>query len=253
VNLIHCSYHKCLTVYFARVVGALYEKIIRWGGGYKHCNSLLRDFYASLGDYRIISINNHMLALDRLGDFRITRFLRDPRDLVVSGYLYHKRGAEDWCNVVDPTPEDWEVVNGVIPEGLSAGQSFSAYLQSLSLEDGLLAELEFRRRHFESMRAWPDEHPWITSFRYEDIIGNEVDIYRRIFAFYELPRSHQWMAARLADYLSARRQKKRLKHIRNPRPHQWVEHFTPRVTACFEEQYGDLLDKLGYRDAVAVQ
>jgi hypothetical protein len=241
-----------LTVYFARVAGALYDKIIRWGPGFKHCNSLLDDFYSSLDACRIISVNNHMLDLDRLGEFRVSRFIRDPRDLIVSGYFYHKRGAEDWCNIVDPTLEDWRVVNGTIPADLPTGQSFSGYLQSIAPEDGLLAEMEFRRNHFESMRAWPDDHPCIRLFRYEDIVGNEVEVFQQIFAFYELPRSHRWMAARLADCLSARRQKKRLKHIRDPRPRQWVEHFTPRVTMRFEEQYGDLLDKLHYREAASL-
>jgi hypothetical protein len=68
----------------------------------------LNDFYEDHNKYGIVSINNHALDLARLGnDYRISRFVRDPRDLVISGYFYHRRGAEPWSTIVDPKSEDW--------------------------------------------------------------------------------------------------------------------------------------------------
>jgi len=245
-RLIHCSYHKCLTVYFGRVMEMMYNRILPWSGAYRHFNNLIDEFYAALPRYRVLSVNNHMLRLGELGDYRITRFVRDPRDLIVSGYFYHRRGAESWCNVVDPTDEDWKVVRGHVPAGIAPGQSYAAWLSAIPEEEGLLAEIEFRRHHYESMREWPDDDPRILLFRYEDILGREEETFLRIFRHYELPLSEKLLGRALAWKYSARQQSRQIEHIRNPEPNQWKKRFTPRVTEVFRERYGDLLPKLGY-------
>lgn len=243
---IHCAYHKCLTIYFSRVMSRLYNDLRPKSGGYKHFNSHLDEFYESLGKFRILSVNNHKPDFDRLGDFRVTRFVRDPRDLVVSGYLYHKRGAEKWSNVVDPTPDDWKVVNGNIPAGMKAGESYATHLQALPEEDGLLTEIEFRKRHFEGMLAWPEHDPRVLAFRYEDILGNEVATFARIFEFYRLPLLDRAIGRWLASRYSAKKQRRRMEHIRNPEPAQWKKRFTPRVTERFMDRYGELVERFGY-------
>ena len=139
--LIHCSYHKCLTVYYKRVMDAVFNRCQPWRRGYRHYNSHLEDFYAGFRKDRVASVNNRALDLERLGRFRISRFIRDPRDLVVSGYFYHRRGAEPWTTIESPTAEDWYFANGVVPDALrDSGRSFSQYLQSMPEEEGLLAE-----------------------------------------------------------------------------------------------------------------
>ncbi len=246
LSLIHCSYHKCLTVYYAKVMRALYNRIMPWTRGYRHFESNLSDFYENLNRYRILSVNNHKLELARLGDFRITRFVRDPRDLVVSGYFYHKRGAEAWCRVVGPREEDWEVVNGTVPSGVGQTHSFASYLQSIPVEEGLIAEIEFRKKHFQSMLEWPTEDERIATFRYEDIVGSEQGTFAQLFEFYQLPWIDKTLGCLLAGRYSASRQQGRVAHIRDPEPSQWKRVFTPRTTDYFNESYGPLLTRLGY-------
>jgi hypothetical protein len=246
VHLIHCSYHKCLTVYFGRVMNALFNRSLPWSRGYRHYNSHLEAFYEGFRRHRIASVNNRVLDLERLGRFRISRFIRDPRDLVVSGYFYHKRGAEDWLHIDSPTETDWYFANGRVPEGLrAAGGSFAKYLQALPEEDGLLAELEFRKYHFASMAEWPMTHPDIITFRYEDIVGEESAIFTRILSFYGLSAVERtlgtWFARR---YAIARRSDD--PHVRDPRGGQWRTHFTPRITQAFDRQYAGLIAHLGY-------
>lgn len=247
IKLVHCSYHKCLTVYFSRVLATICNRVIRFNGGYRHFNSLIDKFYHESDAFRVSSINNHVLDLERLGDeFRVTRFIRDPRDLVVSGYLYHKRGAEPWCNIIDPIDKDWEVVNGAIPKNLGGGHSFSAYLNSVSKDEGLKAEIEFRKRHFDSMMKWPMSDPRIKLFRYEDILGNEPDIFSKILEHYEFSWPERKLGKFLADRYSAKKQTEEMTHIRNPKIGQWKEHFSPEVIDYFNQQYGELLKRYGY-------
>jgi hypothetical protein len=246
-RIVHCSYHKCLTVYYAEVLSALYNRLTEFGQGYRHFNSLIDEFYQASDKYRIASVNNHALDLEKFGgDCRITRFIRDPRDLVVSGYFYHKSGAEAWCNIIDPEEEDWRVVNGRIPEGMAKGHSFSSYLQSVSKEDGLMAEIDFRKIHFNSMNQWPVADPRIKLFHYEDILGNEGDIFAEVFSHYEVSWLERRLGPILATQFSAKKQASATKHIRDPKPGQWKEHFTPKVWDYFERQHGEVLERYGY-------
>jgi hypothetical protein len=246
VHLIHCSYHKCLTVYYRRIMDGVFNRCLPWSRGYRHYNSHLQDFYDGLGSHRVASVNNRALDFERLGRFRISRFIRDPRDLVVSGYFYHRRGAEPWTTVESPTPEDWYFANGLVPEGLrDSGLSFARYLQSLPEEEGLLAELEFRTLHFESMAAWPAEHPDIVVFRYEDILGYEAATFGVLFDFYGLSFVERRLGSWFARRYSIRRRAAD-PHVRDPASGQWRKHFTPRLRQVFDSRYAGLIRQLGY-------
>lgn len=242
----HCSYHKCLTVYYRRVLAGLLHKALRGRRGtYRHFNSFVDEFYAEHGAHRVASVNNHALDLDRLGDFRITRLIRDPRDLVVSGYFYHRRGAEDWCLVEDPSADDWAVVNGNVPPGLLPGESLTSHLQRVDQEDGLIAEMDFRRHHFESMRAWPTDDERIRVFRYEDLVGNEEAVFGEMLAHFGMAWPERLVGRRLARHHRAARTSAD-RHIRDASAGQWRAVFTPRVSEAFTERFGDLPEVLGY-------
>ena len=232
-------------MYYQRVVGTLYDRF-RWGPPrYRHYASNQAEFYAGLGHHRIVSANGFAIDLERLPEpFRIVRFVRDPRDLIVSGYLYHRRGAEPWFRRPSPTEAGWAPINGHVPEGMPGGISFAEYLQRLSVEEGLLAEMAFRKHHFESLRRWrPD--PRIRVFKYEEILGHEAEVFGEIFAFYELPWLERRAAMWLARYYAAPNRAGD-RHVRDPSPGQWRSHFTPAVLEAFERQHGDLLELLGY-------
>jgi hypothetical protein len=118
-----------LTVYYGRIMNAVFNRCLLWSPGYRHYNSHLEDFYEGFHSQRVASVNNRDLDFERLGPFRISRFVRDPCDLVVSGYFYHQRGAEPWVNMASPTAEDWYFANGRIPEAMSGtSSSFAEHL-----------------------------------------------------------------------------------------------------------------------------
>lgn len=253
--VIHCSYHKCLTVYYKRVMQALFHRRMPWRGGFRHYNSDLEGFYEDFANHRVASINNRALDLERLGGrlgrvsggrFRVSRFIRDPRDLVVSGYFYHRRGAEPWTRIAAPTASDWSFANGHVPRAVrDAGTSFAAYLRSVDEEAGLLAELSFRRHHFDSMRAWPEGHPDIVTHRYEQIVGREVEVFRALFRFYGL----SFVQRIVGGWLAKRYSFKKIAsdpHVRDPASGQWRNHFTPRVRSAFEARHPGLIEHLGY-------
>jgi sulfotransferase family protein len=247
--LVHCSYHKCLTVFFRRTMSPSLSSL----GGYRHFNSDRTAFERERHSFRVASVNNTSLDLDELGDYRISRFVRDPRDLVVSGYFYHRKGAEPWCCEVDPDPEEWLAKrNRPIPSAVRTGESLQMALQRLDQEEGLLAEMELRARHFDSMRQWPADDPHIRVWRYEDILGDERRVMGEVATHYELPRLLRMRIERNATRFDAKHAvAEKSKHVRNPSSGQWRGVFTPRVERAFLERWGDVLERYGYGGRLA--
>lgn len=108
---VHCGYHKCLTMYFRRVS----KKTALWYNPlkrrFRHFFHRADEFYTDCEQHCISSVSGNFLDLDRFRDIRAVHMIRDPRDLIVSGYFYHKRAAEHWCYYLNPSEADWAVVN----------------------------------------------------------------------------------------------------------------------------------------------
>jgi hypothetical protein len=244
-TLVHCGYHKCLTVFvnrcFTHVLGDRFHNFF----------GKLDAFYAEHGRLAVSGTSDYLLDLSKLGDYRISRFIRDPRDLVVSGYFYHQRGLDPFSKMVNPTPDDWRFA-GAIPSALRRDETYVQCLARLDQEDGLIAEMEFRAPHFRSMLAWPTSDSRIRLWRYEDILGREVEVMDEVGGHFEWPDDTAPFSLRESLRIEADRWRARDallawdKHPRDPRPEQWRELFTPRVRDAFERLFGDLPEKLGY-------
>lgn len=246
---IHASYHKCLTMYFINVMTKVFNgrNVFSKNESYHHFESIEGVFYNRCHRYKVCSTNSFAIDANRLNhDYRITRFVRDPRDLIISGYFYHKRGAEPWFRMKNPTNKYWSPINGNVPQDLLAipDISFAEYLTKLNLQEGLLAEMEFRKFHLESMRSWQEDDK-IKLFKYKDIINNEEAVFGDIADHYNLPSAEKKKVLKYASKFSLKNQSGN-KHIRNAKTSQWKEHFDDKVIQVFNEKYSDLLDLYGY-------
>ncbi len=242
---VHCGTHKSLTRYFQKVFNHLCRGRIANPGRYKHFFSFSEEFYRECHEIDFASLNNHIVDLDRFEDIRVTRFVRDPRDLIVSAYYYHRRAGEPWCDLKDPAEDDLAVVGGTLPNSLPLGKSIAEHLNEISLEEGLAFEFEFRRKHFRTMLDWPAD-PRVRVFRYEEIVDDEVRVFSEILNHYAMPASAKLRGLYYARKFRAARRQSRTAHIRNPTPGQWRTLFTPELKKQFDAQYGALVEKLGY-------
>lgn len=202
---------------------------------------------SNINKFEVISINNHHINLRKIAKpYKISRFIRDPRDLVVSGYFYHKRGAEAWTKIKSPKEKDWKIVNGNIPKVLLKSKlSYYEYLNDVTLEEGLIAEIEFRKFHFDSMMKWTEENS-VKLYRYEDIIGNEGNVFKDLFKFYGFNLFHQYIAEFYANKYSKKSYLSKNKHVRNPKTGQWKSIFNDEIVNYFNFLYKDLLMKYDY-------
>lgn len=247
-RICHFSFHKNLTVYYGRVSSDFAEQT---GRSVQHFNSFKGQFQ-SADTVNIRSVNNHCIDIDPIlakdPKSRFSLFVRDPRDLIVSGYHYHKRGAEQWCNVKNPTDQTLETVNLCLPKTyLRAGESIAECFQRLSFDDGIRMEIELRKPHLETLRSWTHILPSrkeILYQRYEDVIQDEVAAFEALAVHYGLTKSETRLWCRLADKHSAKNSASR--HIRNPSSGQWADLFPADVTASFSKDYGDILRFFSY-------
>lgn len=250
---VHCGFHKCLTMYsrkvYRKAATALFfsPEILKgrpWN--FRHFFHRHDAWLENCERYGMTSLSGHALELNNFSDIRAVRFIRDPRDLIISGYYYHKRGGERWCEYVNPVDVDFELVNGVVPKGIPKGHSLKSYLENVSLEEGLTAEIEFRRKHLESMMTWPERDDRIRTYRYEDILGKEFETFREILTFYGKPAWVATKAGKIADRYRAGGKVVREGHVRNPKSQQWRELFSTDLNERFVEEYGALLERYGY-------
>ncbi len=240
-QVVHFSFHKNLTKYYNRVAR---QFAAATGRRRDHFNSHVDQFMARQSQLDMASVNNHFVDVGDLSRTpRASLFLRDPRDLIVSGYFYHKRGAEKWCHVHGPKPQDWKIVNGTLPDQLRADETYTECLNRLSLEDGLKAEIQFRKRHFIAMLQWvADPRPLV--MKYEDILGNERAAFEKLARHYGFNAAERLLWQQLATGTSAL--KGFSKHVRNPNSGQWREVFPPEVIRAFEDAHGNLLSATDY-------
>lgn len=250
---VHCGFHKCMTMYTRRI----YRRAARakrfspliFGGAptrFRHFYHRKDAWMDQCHRFGISSLSGNCLDLDRFEDIKVVRFIRDPRDLVISSYFYHRKAGERWCRYKDPTEVDFEVVNGKVPSGLSEGQTLQEYVNDAPQVDGLSAEIEFRKKHFESMLAWPTEDERVKLFRYEDLPGNEADVFGEIFTFFEQPSWIVKKARKDAHAFRVGAKEAKKGHVRNPKSEQWRKLFTPELNARFLEKYQPLLERYGY-------
>lgn len=206
-----------------------------------------------------------------LDQFRGFHLIRDPRDIVVSGYFSHLKTH---------TTEGW----GELEE-------YRAKLQSVSQDEGLFMEIDYNRLPFDVMGAWEYDHTNILELKYEDMIVNPYQMFLEVFEFlgYYVPvkddvdtNSLSYTGKLFSDNLRRKLTGKRPpqahltnldilgtvnkkdfrkiagkrkpgeedrnSHYRKGIAGDWKNVFTPKHVAYFKEQYQDVLVKLGYEE-----
>lgn len=234
---VHCGHHKCLTV--------LFSNVLRQAAGcarvafHSTAEEGVDPDRIGTGDYLLV--HDSRIDLDGLGSFRATYVIRDPRDLVVSGYFYHLRTTETWCTRPNPDHHD-----------LPADVSYQQHLRSLSIEEGLCYEMSHvSGRMIEDMASWDYTRDDVLELRFEDIVGNERPLFERIFRWYGVGARGASKLAGMAERHSLRAVRKRqpsvAAHARpGSYPGQWRACFTDKVKALFKQRYGQVPVYLGY-------
>lgn len=168
--------------------------------------------------------------------YKGTHMVRDPRDVLVSAYKYHKKSDEPWLH------EKKESLGGV---------SYQQHLNRLSLEDGLLFELKNSTGDsLRLLRAWGFDDPNILELRYEDVQADYEASFEKIFSHYGFEDKYKPLLLDIAGRHSlekARKDPSVAYHIQSGASGHWKGKIPPVVLDYFENEYADVLVKMGYK------
>ena len=251
------SYHKSGTTLFDRVMRKVAERFslrltLQYG--------MVYDIDPSAD---IVLLPHSLLGFRLARAFRGIRLIRDPRDIWVSGYLYHRRTQEQWCvnTDFDPRPPigypqvDYSMQHR--PERWKRrwlerlnGKSYQQNLLDRDEVAGLDFELEgYTGCTLEAMRSW-QPLPEVLDVRLEDITGNYDATMRTVFRHLGFSAEECETAIALAASEDINRMDDAglaaNPHIHSRTLSKWRELLSPAQLRAFELRYGDLLHRLGY-------
>ncbi|GIH10188.1 hypothetical protein Rhe02_82550 [Rhizocola hellebori] len=219
---------------------------------------------------------------DTLPPRRTVNVIRDPRDIVVSGYFSHRNS-----HVTQALGITWEEL---IPH--------RQRLQELDLDEGMLEEIEFSGFFLDHMVTWNYSQPEVLELKMEDLVGDKVRLWTQIFDHYGLliapNRVREWVLSAAVKWNLATNKERpmplrpttkralpripikrlprgyvprtlefftfakmsnstrkpgevdEMSHYRKGIPGDWRNYFTERHAKAFRQRYGDLVERLGY-------
>ena len=228
--IVHFSHHKAGTVWVQRVLKHLAARL---GWRFQSCRQdELR------ADSDIFMQENSRVDLARLPRYRGSHIIRDPRDMVVSGYFYHLWCEEPWC---------------LQPRDRFDGNSYQAALNSVSRARGIEMEIENCRSTFERMAGWNYHDPQLLEIRFEDLLDDQYAVFRAVFEHYGLSASQVEAGLALVEQFDFERTTGRPKgeeaersHLRKGVAGDWRNHFEQAHIDEFKRRYPALLTQLGY-------
>ena len=251
------SYHKSGTTLFDRVMRSVAE---RFGLSIRVQYGLAHDIDRATD---IVLLPHSLLGFGLARDYRAVRIIRDPRDIWVSGYLYHRHTAEAWCTNTnfDPRPPityprvDFSMQHR--PERWKRtwlsrlkGKSYQQNLLDLDQAEGLAFELDgYTGCTLAAMQTWR-QLPGVLDVKLEDIArdfdGTMCTIFRHLgFSADEVEAAVQLAVKedinRMDDATLAANA-----HINSRTLSKWRTLLLGRQVCDFEQRYGGLILSLGY-------
>jgi hypothetical protein len=217
-------HHKCGTQYILQIV----QKV---------CEQISLPIFVNECQPAGISVfeNSSYFHFEELGitDFKGVHIIRDPRDIIVSGYFSHK-----FSHSLD---SKW-------------GQKFlkprRELLHQLSLEDGLNLEIK-TGYSLKELSYWKYNHPNILEIKFEEIIYNPNLGFKKIFDFLEMLEMDLNKITNQINFntLSEGRypgEEVKTSHYRKGISGDWENYFSLSNKEYFKKTWPGLIQKLNY-------
>lgn len=170
--------------------------------------------------------------LMKVPDYRAFMMIRDPRDVIVSGYFSHKNSHPlgEWSDL----------------------ENIRMKLNELSLNDGLLSEID-RGYALNWFKTVGFNNPKIKIVRFEDFVCENFRTVRDIVDFLNISISDDSLLEIVKQNTFERQTQGRSPGVENINHHfrkgisgDWKNYFTPEHCDVFNKKWGDLLINLGY-------
>ena len=175
------------------------------------------------------------------GGWRGVHVIRDPREVVVSSCLYHRR--------YDGPGEEWMK----LPLEKFYGKTYQEVVRSLDVYEALFVEMEHASNYvIKNLLGWNYENPNILELKYENIIMEFDETVREIFTFLGLSGKELETCCRVAKRHDINRWSDDViegsTHVSSKNIlDKWREYFEPEHIDYIKFLFGDdVLERLGY-------
>ena len=171
----------------------------------------------------------------------VLRLIRDPRDMIVSGYYSHLYSHE---NVEKNTLHQYWKLSEV-----------RSTLMSMDKSSGLVQEILYFQRMFNCMENWNKTTPGQLDIKYEELLEGPDTLVKQLKRLGVCPK---YMTKQIVEEAYARSEFSKvtggrsngeedpLSHYRNGQAGNWREHFEPVHIDLIKKVAGSLLIELGY-------
>lgn len=215
---------------------------------------------------RVILFPHSLIDKSVLGHrFRGVHVRRDPRDIIVSGYLYHKRCKEPWCIAVPPR-DVTHMSHAVIPyqrEHYSdewkqdyirrlGNKSYQQNLLERNEEEGLIWEMEnCGAWTIEDLLAWDYAgDARILEITLEDVVSAFDAQFAQVLKHigFSDALTSECVSLIQPENLSSMGKDRieRHPHISASSLSKWREYFTDKLEHRFRELFPNAVEQLGY-------
>lgn len=224
------THHKVMTTYFTAVL-----RLLGYG-----LNLPYQRVHIEHPDpaSRLVMSMHGKLDLPRLAPYRGVHVMRDPRDMIVSGYHYHKWTHETWVHRPDEN-----------------GETYQSKLNAADTHDGLFLEIDhFIFFYRDTLQNWDIEDPNILEVTFESLMGADREkVYRDIFVHLGLEGRNLDLATELMRLFEAKSRSggktgevAKKSHLRSGKSGQWRNELAPDHIDYIERELGPVLRKFGY-------
>ncbi len=230
-------------------MGAIFDKN-------QHFQDKKQDFIKHLIERRsprFISINNAVIYPGRkfFDKARMIHLIRHPKDLIISGYHYHKKGSETWNTMSMPKRKFYRflleldhVLSDQEKKLLHPEVTYQELLQGLPFEKGMMAEMVWLKyiKSFNPLTYY--QSPLLPTYRFEEIMEDPVEGVRKICQHWQLSEKETaYYCDRAAHY-----NRNPSYPIRNSAAYQYKEIYTKELNRFFKQQFNELVTRLDYPD-----
>jgi hypothetical protein len=175
------------------------------------------------------------IDLPALGKYRGVHVMRDPRDMIVSSYHYHKWTHESWAHRPDKN-----------------GLSYQQKLNKADTRKGLFMEIDhFIFSYRKLLSDWDMDNPDMLEVSFESLMGpDRHTVYDRIFRHLGFSGRALKLGLDLMVLFEAKSRTGGVtsdkSHIRSGKSGQWADELEDDHITYIEHELGPILRKFGY-------
>lgn len=202
---------------------------------------------------RFISINNNVFWPGRkiFENAKMVHLIRHPKDIIISGYFYHKKGSELWnrepmhrLRLYYLSFEMDDIYNEQEKKMLNPSTTYQELLENLSFEKGMMTEMVWVK-YVHGFNPIPFyESPIIQTFRFEDIVAEPIKNIEAICRHWQLSEKEiEYYCQRAAHYDKTPNYK-----IRDRSAYQYQKYYDDDLNKFYKKHFGNVVTRLDYPD-----